>query len=252
MFIAYGDSRIGLTRKVNEDCISDCTGPYFILADGMGGYVGGKVASSLAVECAENYLKETSLNEISEETLKEAILLANQTILEKKSEDQNLASMGTTMILTVIRNGILSWAHVGDSRLYIYARQKLRQLTTDHSFVMELLAKGKITEQEMSVHPRKNEITRAVGVKDILEVDTGSISLENGTLILLCTDGLTGMVPEEEISKVLGEYKNQTKEALADCGEELFEKTYRKGATDNVSLILIDYWSRKSENKNDR
>ena len=252
MFIAYGDSRVGLARKINEDSISDCTGPFFILADGMGGYLGGKIASNLAVESAENYLKEIPLSDISEEILKESILYANQMILERKSEDQELSSMGTTMISAVIRDGCLSWAHVGDSRLYIYVNQKLQQLTTDHSFVMELLAKGKITEEEMLVHPRKNEITRAVGVKKRVQVDTGTILLENGTLVLLCTDGLTGMVSEETISKILGNYKNQTKDALSDCGEQLFRKTYDKGAKDNVSLILIDYWSRKAENTNDR
>ena len=137
MFIAYGDSRVGLARKINEDSISDCTGPFFILADGMGGYLGGKIASNLAVESAENYLKEIPLSDISEEILKESILYANQMILERKSEDQELSSMGTTMISAVIRDGCLSWAHVGDSRLYIYVNQKLQQLTTNHSFVME-------------------------------------------------------------------------------------------------------------------
>ncbi len=246
MFITYGDSRIGLVRKANEDSISDCIGPFFILADGMGGYVGGKVASSLAVESAKKYLNNISLKDISEETLKESILLANRMILEKKAKNEDLSAMGTTMISVVIHDGSLSWAHVGDSRLYIYSKGKLQQITTDHSFVMELLARGKITEEEMAVHPRKNEITRAVGIKQDLEVDTGTISLKNGTLVLICTDGLTGMISEEAISDILSGYEYQTKEDLAKCGEQLFNAAYAEGAKDNISLILIDYWSREN------
>ena len=139
---------------------------------------------------------------------------------------------------------MLSWAHVGDSRLYIYHKEILQQVTTDHSFVMELLRKGKITEDEMHEHPRKNEITRAVGIKKALEVDTGTIRLKNNTLILLCTDGLTGMVDDTHIAKILSEYRNFTKEDLMNCGEHLFNAAYNAGAADNVSLILIDYWGR--------
>ena len=110
---------------------------------------------------------------------------------------------------------------------------------------MELLRKGKITEDEMHEHPRKNEITRAVGIKKALEVDTGTIRLKNNTLILLCTDGLTGMVDDTHIAKILSEYRNFTKEDLMNCGEHLFNAAYNAGAADNVSLILIDYWGRK-------
>lgn len=178
MFIAYGDSRVGLIRKVNEDSISDCSGPVFILADGMGGYVGGQVASRLAVESGTGFLKNVPLEKISEGLLKESILHANQVVLTEKMKKPELDGMGTTMITVGINDNVLSWAHVGDSRLYIYHKEVLQQVTTDHSFVMELLRKGKITEDEMHEHPRKNEITRAVGIKKALEVDTGTIRLK--------------------------------------------------------------------------
>ena len=232
MFIAYGDSRVGLIRKVNEDSISDCSGPVFILADGMGGYVGGQVASRLAVESGTGFLKNVPLEKISEGLLKESILHANQVVLTEKMKKPELDGMGTTMITVGINDNMLSWAHVGDSRLYIYHKEILQQVTTDHSFVMELLRKGKITEDEMHEHPRKNEITRAVGIKKALEVDTGTIRL-------------TGMVDDTHIAKILSEYRNFTKEDLMNCGEHLFNAAYNAGAADNVSLILIDYWGRK-------
>lgn len=245
MFIAYGDSRVGLIRKANEDSISDCSGPFFILADGMGGYVGGQVASSLAVQSGIDFLKDIPLRNISEDLLRKSVLHANHIVIEQKTKNRELSGMGTTMITAEIYEDKLSWAHVGDSRLYIYNHGILKQLTKDHSFVMELLAKGKITENEMREHPRRNEITRAVGIKEALNVDTGTVELKNNTLILLCTDGLTGMVDDIHISQILSEYKNFTKDDLVNCGENLFKAAYDNGATDNVSLILIDYWERK-------
>lgn len=247
MFITYGDSRIGLVRKANEDCISDCTGPYFIVADGMGGYVGGQVASRLAVDTADAFLRSISPAHITEEKLRESVQLANEAILKKKEGNEELSEMGTTMIVAVIENRMLHWAHVGDSRLYIFHEGELNQLTRDHSFVMELLAKGTITEEEVASHPRRNEITRAVGVKPLLTVDTGSIPLASGTQILLATDGLTGMVDDIHISQILSEYKNSTRNELVACGKHLFDAAYASGARDNISLILIDYWSGEQE-----
>ena len=243
MFITYGDSRIGLIRKVNEDYISDCTGPYFIVADGMGGYVGGQVASHLAVDTTVDFLEGMSSEDITEKVLSESVQRANESILKKKKVNSELSDMGTTMIVAVIESGQLHWAHVGDSRLYTFHDGQLTQLTKDHSFVMELLEKGTITEEEVRCHPRKNEITRAVGVKKDLKVDTGSIELQSGTLLLLCTDGLTGMIDEKQIIHILSEYKSSTRKNLIACGENLFAATYAAGARDNVSLILIDYWS---------
>lgn len=246
MFITYGDSRTGLVRKINEDSISDCAGPFFILADGMGGYAGGQIASSLAIENASDFLKNIQPDDFSEDILKESILRANRKILEIKHENEGLSGMGTTMISSVIHESSLSWAHVGDSRLYVFREGNLIQLTTDHSFVMELLAEGKITEEEMCDHPRKNEITRAVGIKESLDVDTGTVHLESGTLILLCSDGLTGMVSEAVISQILAGYRTPTRKELVNCGERLFEAVYAAGAHDNVSLILIDYWNKEN------
>ena len=238
MILTYGDSKIGLVRKLNEDAIDLSVPSLFILADGMGGYAGGQIASHIAVEQAAGFFTKDTEKTFSEASLKESVLCANEAILKEKKDNPNLSSMGTTMVMAAISQDTLYWAHVGDSRLYVMDEGQLSQITVDHSFVMELVTEGKISKEEMRFHPRKNEITRAVGIDDTLKVDTGHLTLKTGDFVLLCSDGLSGMVEDETIQQVLLECPGRTEVDLKKTGERLMELVYDAGARDNVSIIL--------------
>ena len=244
MILTYGDSKIGLVRKLNEDAIDLSVPHLFILADGMGGYEGGQIASHIAVKETADFFTKGEETSFSETSLKESILCANRAILKEKETCPKLASMGTTMVVGAISEDTLYWAHVGDSRLYLLEDGKLSQITVDHSFVMELVTEGKISKEEMRFHPRKNEITRAVGIDDTLKVDTGHVSLKEGDMILLCSDGLSGMVEGDTIEKVLQECPGQSEADVKAAGEKLMQLVYEAGARDNVSLILGFYKNR--------
>lgn len=252
MITSYGDSKIGLVRKKNEDSIyvgseNNC----FLIADGMGGYKGGQLASSLAVCSARDFLLEEKDEPVTEKTLVESIQIANSAVLSRKENDDELKSMGTTMIAVSISDNHLYWAHVGDSRLYIYNGGALHQITVDHSFVMHLVTEGKITKEEMKDHPRKNEITRAVGITSSLKVDSGNIPFPEGSLMLLCSDGLSNLLSDEEIASIIGNYREGTLENAKACVNALIEKVYERGASDNVSAILAYNGSLKSGVNND-
>ena len=238
MILTYGDSKIGLVRKLNEDAIDLSVPSLFILADGMGGYAGGQIASHIAVEQAAGFFTKDTEKTFSEASLKESVLCANEAILKEKKDNPNLSSMGTTMVMAAISQDTLYWAHVGDSRLYVMDEGQLSQITVDHSFVMELVTEGKISKEEMRFHPRKNEITRAVGIDDSLKVDTGHLTLKKGDFVLLCSDGLSGMVEDETIQQVLLECPGRSDADLKKTGERLMELVYDAGARDNVSIIL--------------
>ena len=241
MIVTYGDSKIGLVRKLNEDAINLEIPGLLILADGMGGYEGGEIASTIAVHVAGDFFSKGAQKSFSEETLRESILCANEAILARKGENPKLGGMGTTLVLGAVQDHTLYWAHVGDSRLYVWREGKLSQLTVDHSFVMELVKEGKISMEEMRHHPRKNEITRAVGIDKSLEVDTGTFPLEDGSLLLLCSDGLSGALTDEEMNQFLTASPKDTEEDLHGLGDQLMEQVYESGARDNVSLILAWY-----------
>lgn len=241
MIRVYGECRKGLVRKLNEDYIYVSNNPYFILADGMGGYTGGQIASRIAVESAKDFFNETPQVSVSEEVMKRSILYANKVILDQKREYPELNQMGSTLITAAINKDKIYWAHVGDSRIYFFKNKTLNQITEDHSFVMKLLKNGTITIEEANHHPRKNEITRAVGINKYLEVDTGKILLEENSVVLICSDGLTGMIDDITISNVLSSYKFNSDEDLKLCAEKLIELVYAAGANDNISLIIISF-----------
>lgn len=237
MIRSYEVSRTGLVRKTNEDCIYTDASPLYILADGMGGYKGGQTASSIAVQTASGCLAPLCRNGLSEGRIKQAVLAANRAVLHQKSRHREWSQMGTTMIVAALRGHSLIWGHVGDSRIYVFHEQCLKQITTDHSFVMNLLAEGKITPQEMRDHPRKNEITRAVGVGSAPEVDTGTEDLHSHSFVLICSDGLSTMIDDSRILERLSAPHIDLKERV----EAMVHDVYQAGANDNVSAILIEY-----------
>lgn len=238
MITSYGITETGLVRPVNEDCIF-VGDRFFILADGMGGYEGGQLASSTAVDAVRQFLADRS-GTYSPGIVQDAVLCANRAILYKKMTASAFPDMGTTLTLAAISDAHLYWAHVGDSRLYMWKNGVLSQVTRDHSFVMTLVEEGMLTRKEMQSHPRKNEITRAVGIQPALNVDTGVIALDDPAIFLICSDGLSTMIDDERIESALSHCEGG-KDALEDCAHRLIGAVYETGATDNVSAIFIQF-----------
>lgn len=225
-----GLSKIGLVRQRNEDRFF-IDGNVCAVTDGMGGYSGGEIASTYAVDEIREYL--AYLESVGQQDLCDAIIHANQRIVNRVASEERLAGMGTTAVVTAIKYNQLYWASVGDSRLYIYRDGLLRQITTDHSMVQELLTAGEITKDEMLSHPQRNLLTRAVGVDEVLEVDSGIESILPGDRILLCTDGLSGYVTDDVIASAL-----QSSDDNMMVVESLMDTVYEVGAGDNVTIVV--------------
>ena len=225
-----GLSKIGLVRQRNEDRFF-IDGNVCAVTDGMGGYSGGEIASTYAVDEIREYL--ASLETVEQQDLCDAIIHANQRIVNRVASEERLAGMGTTAVVTAIKDNQLLWASVGDSRLYVYRDGLLRQITTDHSMVQELLTAGEITKDEMLSHPQRNLLTRAVGVDEVLKVDSGIESILPGDRILLCTDGLSGYVTDDVIASAL-----QSSDDNMMVVESLMDTVYEVGAGDNVTIVV--------------
>ena len=228
--ISLGISKTGLVRQRNEDRFY-AQGPLLIVADGMGGYTGGEYASTMVVDTIVEVVNEAT--EMSTEVLKNAILKANRMVYEKSQSYKELEGMGTTAVVAYVQEDTLYWAHVGDSRLYRYGEDGLHRMTKDHSMVQQLVEAGTITEEEVIHHPKRNMLTRAIGVYETVEVDTGVIEVHQNDRILLCSDGLSGYIEESKIELVLSE-ENDERRAL----EDLVHLVYDAGARDNVTIVL--------------
>lgn len=230
--ISVGASKIGLVRKFNEDKFYMGEN-FWLIADGMGGYKGGEIASSIAIDDISQAL--ISVEHISEEKLIEVVISVNGEILRRVKNNYTLKGMGTTTIIGYVENNKLYWANVGDSRLYVLRNEKLQQISKDHSLVQSLIDNGEITEEQRISYPNKNYLTRAVGVLDFISVDTGTFPLLEGDRLLLCSDGLSSYVANDQIEKIMNEYAQDDNLVL----EKLFEAVYESGAKDNVSIILV-------------
>ena len=228
--ISLGISKTGLVRQRNEDRFY-AQGPLLIVADGMGGYTGGEYASTMVVDTIVEVVNEAT--EMSTEVLKNAILKANRIVYEKSQSYKELEGMGTTAVVAYVQDDTLYWAHVGDSRLYRYGEDGLHRMTKDHSMVQQLVEAGTITEEEVIHHPKRNMLTRAIGVYETVEVDTGVVEVHQNDRILLCSDGLSGYIEESKIEQVLSEENNESR-AL----EDLVHLVYDTGARDNVTIVL--------------
>ena len=218
--ISLGISKTGLVRQRNEDRFY-AQGPLLIVADGMGGYTGGEYASTMVVDTIVEVVDKAT--EISTEVLENAILKANRMVYEKSQSYKELEGMGTTAVV----------AYVQDSRLYLYGQEGLHRMTKDHSMVQQLVEAGTITEDEVIHHPKRNMLTRAIGVYETVEVDTGVVEVHQNDRILLCSDGLSGYIEESKIEQVLSEENNESR-AL----EDLVHLVYDAGARDNVTIVL--------------
>ena len=231
-----GLSDTGRKRRQNEDAYV-CEPPLFAIADGMGGAQAGEVASGLAAAAFE----EGAAAIHGEDGVATLVRAANARIFERAVHDPTVAGMGTTATVAVVDEsaGTVTLAHVVDSRAYRYRGGALEQLTTDHSLVGELVRSGRLTEDEAAVHPHRSVITRALGTDADVEVDTLTVEVVPGDLVLLCSDGLSAMVRDEEIARVL----EATGAAPREAGEALIAAANAAGGEDNVTVVLFELLS---------
>ncbi len=223
----YGATDRGLTRPTNQDSYYiDADNGWAVVADGMGGHNGGETASTMAVDIIKSVM-------LKGEDPKEAVCQANAQIFEKSLGNKDLLGMGTTIVLVVVRDQKAGIYHVGDSRAYLVKKGKLKQITTDHSIVQQLIESGTITKEQAKYHPQRNLITRAVGTEREVEIDENEVSFSKNDAILVCSDGLSSYVDKEEIEKILNDYPDD--EAVA----KLIEAANDKGGKDNITVVLI-------------
>ena len=236
-----GATDIGLQRSENQDSYraGHCTDGtvWGVVCDGMGGANGGRLASGLACavieRVAEAGLERRSGAPQPPTLLSGALEQANRIVYEKACETPDLEGMGTTAVCVLVRGGMAYYAHVGDSRLYLYRNGRLHQLTKDHSMVQELVEQGRLTEEEAEKHPRKNLITRALGVGEELQPDFGAKEVSPRDILLLCSDGLTNCAQVGEIEHILSHV------AFFDTAQALVAQALRGGGYDNITVLLI-------------
>ncbi|MGA2451927.1 MAG: Stp1/IreP family PP2C-type Ser/Thr phosphatase [Solirubrobacteraceae bacterium] len=226
----YAGTDTGRQRRANEDSLL-ARAPLFVVADGMGGAQAGEVASRIAVESFQPGLPETSHPELE---LAELARAANARIHELSHTSAEHAGMGTTLTAVYVGEQEVAIAHVGDSRAYCMRDGQLLRLTDDHSLVDELIRQGRLTPEEAIEHPQRSVITRALGPEGMVEVDTRSFRGRAGDVYLLCSDGLTTMISEEEIAAALRAHPR-----LRDAGEALIAAANQAGGRDNITVVLI-------------
>jgi protein phosphatase len=221
---------IGKTREQNEDTYG-YRDNLFVIADGMGGHKAGEIASAIAVEI----VLASEVSSDPELSLHEAVLNANNAILNEMAKNEDFFGMGTTIAILFLTKDKAYVSHVGDSRIYKLSEGNLTQLTDDHSFVAELIKNGSITEEEAKIHPQRNVLTRALGTPGKLEFEVNSFPVITGDKFLLCSDGLTGMVTENIMKEIL-----ESKEESQKIVDKLVQKANDNGGTDNITVIVIE------------
>ena len=222
-------SDIGQVREGNEDSylVSD---PLYAVADGMGGHRGGEVASNLALQTVQRLFSER------QGSLTEQVEQANRAVFERSQSDRDVSGMGTTLTAALIEGAAVRLAHVGDSRAYLFRGGTLHLLTEDHTLVHRMVVEGEITESEAENHPHRSILTRALGVDGNVQVDESNVDVQDGDRLLLCTDGLTGMIGDDQIVSVLQEVQDP-QEAV----DRLVRAANRAGGIDNITALIIDF-----------
>jgi serine/threonine protein phosphatase PrpC len=225
-----GLSHPGRRRRRNEDAWV-CHPPLFAVADGMGGARGGEIASRVAATALGE-----SVDGSGEERVVALIQEANRQVYERAREDSDASGMGTTITVALFENGIVSIGHVGDSRAYLIRDRQVDQLTEDHSLVAELVRTGRLSPEEAESHPQRSVITRALGTDPDVDVDTFSVEANPGDLFLICSDGLTSMVGDEEILDVV----EPRRDDLDAAAKELVAAANRSGGEDNITVVFFE------------
>ena len=246
---AAGLTDVGRQRQHNEDTfLVEPEAGLYLVADGMGGHAAGEIASRIAAESVSEFIEHT-VNEDGtwpyayDETttratnrLTAALKLANTRVLEAMRKDSRLRGMGTTVVACLVDGDSASVAHVGDSRGYLVREGELKRITDDHSWVFEQVQAGMLSEEEAERHPLRNVITRALGGALTVIPDASEITLKLGDIFLLCSDGLTGMVPEDLILKLVEENRGD----LDAMNAQLVENANERGGYDNVTTVLVE------------
>lgn len=228
---------IGRKRDINQDYVfatDETIGNLpnlLVVADGMGGHRAGDFASRFTVEVLAEEV-QNSKETHPEQILGNAIQTANERLMEEAAKDSRLEGMGTTLVAATILDHVLYFANVGDSRLYLINKE-IRQLSKDHSMVEEMVRLGGLTEEEAKHHPDKNIITRAMGVKDKVEPDFFEYRLKGGDTILMCSDGLTNMVDDDEIFQIVKSARD-----IVEAVETLIQRANENGGSDNIGIVL--------------
>lgn len=230
---------VGQKRENNEDTMYTSENPVgnlpnlFIVADGMGGHNAGDYASNMAVEEVVNTIRSMTEETEPVRIFEQAIQQANEKVWREANADEKKAGMGTTFVATTIIGNKMYVANVGDSRLYIVG-QKIQQVTRDHSLVEELVRLGGLDKDVARDHPDKNQITRAIGATPNLVIDFFEVDLAQDEYILMCSDGLTNMVEDEEIRTIILGQRD-----IAEIAEKLIETANKNGGKDNVTVVMI-------------
>ncbi len=226
-----------MVRSNNEDSLLIREPYLFAVADGMGGYAAGEIASRAtlkAFELATHKLRHEHDDADAEKILADAFDKANEHICLMSARNQSYAGMGTTLTALYLPGDNTAYAaHVGDSRLYLFRNRALSQVTQDHSYVADLVAKGKLTDKEAFSHPQKNMLLQAIGVEEQIRTDIIHFAVEAGDILLLCSDGLSDMLHDSEIADVLEQND------LTAAADTLLAKVLANGGRDNVSFIMI-------------
>lgn len=236
----YSITDIGRKRTSNQDFIYASDQPVgslpnlLVVADGMGGHNAGDYASRYTVETMVDYIEN------AEETrpiplLSSAIHQANELVMEKASSDKALEGMGTTVVAATVKDEYLYVANVGDSRLYLIDHE-IEQITRDHSLVEEMIRVGELQRKDARSHPDRNIITRAVGVRTPVRIDFFDVKLEKGDKVLLCSDGLTNMLEDDEILRIV-----KHSASLKEAAQRLVNEANRNGGKDNISVVLAEF-----------
>lgn len=239
MLKTFSITDIGKTRKINQDYVFTSEKSIgnlpnlFVVADGMGGHKAGDYASRCAVETVCEEITK-SMEKEPVVVLRKAIEAANERVYQKAQEDASYEGMGTTMVAATCLGNYLQVANVGDSRLYVVG-EKIRQITQDHSLVEEMVRMGAMDRETAQNHSKRNIITRAIGASEKVEIDFFAVDIKEGESILLCSDGLTNMLEDEEIRMIMLGQRD-----VVERVQTLVQEANRRGGVDNITVVLIE------------
>lgn len=251
MIEAYGRSDVGRRRKINEDSfLVSPESRLYAVCDGMGGHNAGEVASRMAIDTLAAFVEKSEHEKeitwpwgldanlsVDANRLKTAIRLANARVFQAAGNREDLTGMGTTVVAAIVSGRALTVSSAGDSRCYLVHDGQLRQVTRDDSWVSAALGEGILNSDDVEHHPLRNVITKAVGARDAIDVDVIEHALQPGDVVMLCSDGLTGMINDHEIARIIGRGEGPLEEATA----RLVDAANEAGGRDNVSVVLLRY-----------
>jgi len=232
---------IGKVRSSNQDAYSvgELSGgaAWAVVCDGMGGASGGNIASATAVRIISEHIASSYREDMSPSSiksmLKSAIYAANISVFDMQNSVESLAGMGTTVVVAIVSGHMAHIAHAGDSRAYLVSEAELSQITKDHSIVQNMIESGQLTPEEAKYHPRKNVITRALGVNESVDIDYNEIPIKPDQALMICTDGLTNYVDKARMIEILN------KSEFSKCPQILIDEANSNGGGDNITVVLV-------------